>query len=89
MQLVVLRMGIALGEGACRPAGSALIAEMFPSRQRAVAGGVFSWGVRLVFVFVFPKLAQHFIQVYFGYGLSFLLGIYLTQLDVLGLVSRH
>jgi len=69
-QLVVLRMGIALGEGACRPAGSALIAEMFPSRQRAVAGGVFSWGV------------------YFGYGLSFLLGIYLTQLDVLGLGWR-
>ena len=26
------RMGIALGEGACRPAGTALIAEMFASR---------------------------------------------------------
>ena len=25
-------MGIALGEGACRPAGTALIAEMFESR---------------------------------------------------------
>ena len=25
--------------------------------------------------------------MYFGYGLSFLLGIYLTELDVLGLVS--
>jgi len=65
-QLVVLRMGIALGEGACRPAGTALIAEMFDSRRRGVANGIFSWGV------------------YFGYGLSFIFGIYVTQLDLFG-----
>jgi hypothetical protein len=38
-------MGIALGEGALRPAGTALIAEMFQAEHRAVANGVFSWGV--------------------------------------------
>jgi len=65
-QLVVLRMGIALGEGACRPAGTALIAEMFESRHRGVANGIFSWGV------------------YFGYGFSFIFGIYVTQLDLFG-----
>eukprot|EP00092_Neocalanus_flemingeri_P009696 GFUD01010442.1.p1 GENE.GFUD01010442.1~~GFUD01010442.1.p1 ORF type:complete len:486 (+),score=62.98 GFUD01010442.1:259-1716(+) len=65
-QLVVLRMGIAAGEAALRPAGGSLIAEMFSAEQRGVANGIFSWGV------------------YFGYGFSFLFGIYLTQLNVLG-----
>jgi len=65
-QLVVLRMGIAAGEAALRPAGGSLIAEMFPAKQRGIANGIFSWGV------------------YFGYGFSFLFGIYLTQLNVLG-----
>ena len=53
-------------EAAIRPAGGSLIAEMFPSKQRGIANGIFSWGV------------------YLGYGFSFLFGIYLTKLDVLG-----
>merc|ERR1719435_358740 len=65
-QLVVLRMGIAAGEAALRPAGGSLIAEMFSAQQRGIANGIFSWGV------------------YFGYGFSFLFGIYLTQFNVLG-----
>lgn len=65
-QLLVLRMGTALGEGTIRPAGSSLIAEMFHSNHRGVANGIFSWGV------------------YFGYGFSFLFGIYLTEADLLG-----
>merc|ERR1719431_2057652 len=44
-QLVVLRMGIAAGEAALRPAGGSLIAEMFPAKQRGIANGIFSWGV--------------------------------------------
>ena len=39
---------------------------MFPTKQRGIANGIFSWGV------------------YLGYGVSFLFGIYLTKLDVLG-----
>jgi len=65
-QLVVLRMGIAAGEAALRPAGGSLIAEMFSAKHRGIANGIFSWGV------------------YFGYGFSFLFGIYLTQMNVLG-----
>ena len=49
-----------------RPAGGSLIAEMFPAKQRAIANGIFSWGV------------------YVGYGLAFLFGIYVTDLDILG-----
>jgi len=44
-QLLVLRMGLAAGEAALRPAGGALLAELFPARHRAIAIGVFSWGV--------------------------------------------
>merc|ERR1719445_1219160 len=65
-QLVLLRMAVAAGEAAIRPAGGSLIAEMFPTKQRGIANGIFSWGV------------------YLGYGFSFLFGIYLTKLDILG-----
>jgi len=65
-QLIVLRMGIALGEAVCRPAASSLIAEVFSPDNRGVANGVFSWGV------------------YFGYGMAYIFGIYLTDADVLG-----
>merc|ERR1711892_1584288 len=65
-QLIVLRMGIALGEAVCRPAASSLIAESFSPDNRGVANGIFSWGV------------------YFGYGMAYIFGIYLTEADILG-----
>jgi len=52
-QLVLLRMGVAAGEAAIRPAGGSLIAEMFPSKQRGIANGIFSWGVYLGYGFSF------------------------------------
>jgi len=64
-QLIVLRMGIALGEAVCRPAASSLIAEIFSPDNRGVANGIFSWGV------------------YFGYGMAYIFGIYLTKANVL------
>jgi len=64
-QLVVLRMGIALGEAVCRPAASSMIAEKFGPESRGMANGIFSWGV------------------YFGYGLAYIYGQYLTKADVL------
>jgi MFS family permease len=78
------RMGIALGEGALRPAGTALIAEMFQAEHRAVANGLFSWGVGWHDGLCIAVCSQ----VYFGYGLSFIFGIYLTQLDLFGQVRR-
>jgi len=65
-QLMLLRLGLAAGEAAMRPAGGSLIAEIFSERQRGVANGIFSWGV------------------YIGYALSFLFGLYLTDLNLLG-----
>ena len=120
-------MGIALGEGACRPAGTALIAEMFESRwgcllyfrralsmgadyksvsflrHRGVANGIFSWGVsdnsedsskkKRLLLDWFTSVCLHtnvsgisYFQVYFGYGFSFIFGIYVTQLDLFGQV---
>jgi len=65
-QLVVLRVGIALGEAVCRPAASSLIAERFSAENRGVANGIFSWGI------------------YFGYGLAYIYGKYLSEADILG-----
>jgi len=44
-QLVLLRMGIAVGEAACRPTSGSLIAELFPPTARGVANGIFNWGI--------------------------------------------
>ena len=43
--LVVLRVGIAAGEAVCRPISGGLIADVFSPNARALANGVFSWGV--------------------------------------------
>jgi len=51
--LLLLRMGVAAGEAAIRPAGGSLIAEIFPPQHRAIANGVFSWGVYLGYGFAF------------------------------------
>jgi len=64
--LVILRVGIAAGEAVCRPISGGMIADAFSPSARALANGVFSWGI------------------YFGYGLAYVIGINLTQLDVLG-----
>jgi len=65
-QLVILRMGIALGEAVCRPVAGSIIFELFSPSARGLANGIFSWGV------------------YYGYGLAFVIGIYMTELDILG-----
>jgi len=51
--LLLLRMGVAAGEAAIRPAGGSLIAEIFPPQHRAIANGIFSWGVYLGYGFAF------------------------------------
>jgi len=43
--LVILRVGIAAGEAVCRPISGGLIADVFSPNARALANGVFSWGV--------------------------------------------
>lgn len=55
-----------LGEAVCRPVAGSLLFELFTPERRALANGIFSWGV------------------YYGYGLAFVFGIYLTEADILG-----
>lgn len=62
--LVILRMGVAAGEAALRPAAGSMIPEIFKPSIRGTANGIFSWGI------------------YWGYGLTFVLGNYLAPLDL-------
>lgn len=43
-QLLVLRLGVGVGEAGCTPAGQSLLADLFPPRQRAFACAVFGAG---------------------------------------------
>jgi len=43
--LVILRMGVAAGEAALRPAAGSMIPEIFGSSIRGTANGIFSWGI--------------------------------------------
>ena len=65
-------------------------------RHRGVANGIFSWGVSCrnykqtkttrLFCCSHTLVDFTYFQVYFGYGLSFIFGIYVTQLDLFGQV---
>ena len=83
-QLVVLRMGIALGEAVCRPAASSLIAEKF-------GWDPFHFKLRVLLSLVISSPESRGVAtgifswgVYFGYGLAYIYGKYLTQADILG-----
>lgn len=51
--LVATRVGIALGEAACRPTASSLLADMFQPENMAVVNGIFSWGVYFGYALAF------------------------------------
>jgi len=44
-QLVAARFGVALGESACSPAASSLIADYFPAERRATAFAIYGVGI--------------------------------------------
>ena len=44
-QLIVARCGVAIGESACSPPASALIADYFPARWRATAFAIYGVGI--------------------------------------------
>lgn len=67
-QLLVLRVGIALGEAACRPTASSLLADMFQSDNMAVVNGVFSWGVYFGYALAFLFGLKMTDADLFGYG---------------------
>ena len=46
-QLVAARFGVALGESACSPAASSLIADYFPAERRATAFAIYGVGISI------------------------------------------
>jgi len=46
-QLIVARFGVALGESACSPAASSLIADYFPRHRRATAFAIYGLGISI------------------------------------------
>jgi predicted MFS family arabinose efflux permease len=46
-QLIAARVGVALGESACSPAASSLIADYFPSHRRATAFAIYGLGISI------------------------------------------
>ncbi|XP_042883762.1 protein spinster homolog 1-like [Penaeus japonicus] len=69
-QLVILRMTMGAGESGFSPACSSMISDMFPESKRALALGIFNWGI------------------YFGYGLSYAVGNFITAADIAGMGWR-
>ena len=69
-QLLILRMGIGIGNAFCSPISTAINADLFSPTARGIANGIFNWGI------------------YYGYGLAFVVGIYVTQADLWGTIDE-
>jgi ACS family hexuronate transporter-like MFS transporter len=52
-----LRGALGLVEGSAQPAGTKLVAEWFPARERGVAGGIYQIGASFGAVFAPPLVA--------------------------------
>src|SRR5439155_23511136 len=46
-QLIVMRLGVGVGEATCSPASTSLIGDLFPARQRARAIAIWMLGLPL------------------------------------------
>lgn len=44
-QIVILRFGLGIGEAGCTPFAASMIADFFPKQSRALALGVYNWGI--------------------------------------------
>ncbi|MES2261237.1 MAG: MFS transporter [Pseudomonadota bacterium] len=67
----MVRLGVGVGEACCTPAATSLIGDLFPSRQRARAFGIFMLGLpagSLACFALVGYLAQHY-----GWRVSFVL----------------
>ncbi|MBV9993734.1 MAG: MFS transporter [Caulobacteraceae bacterium] len=69
-QLLVLRIGVAVGEAGCNPSAHSLIADYFPVRQRATALSLY--GLGLPFGIGFGMLIGGLTAQHFGWRAAFL-----------------
>ena len=69
-QLLVLRMGVGIGEAAGTPPSHSMISDYFPPAQRARALAIYAMGLYLGIMFGY--LAAGWIGEYFGWRLTFI-----------------
>jgi predicted MFS family arabinose efflux permease len=69
--LLLLRMGVGIGEAAGAPAAHSMISDYFEPRRRATALAVYAMG--LYFGIMFGYIAAGWIGQYFGWRLAFVL----------------
>ena len=53
VSLVMIRMGVGVGEASCAPAATSMIGDLFPTQKRARAMGVFMLGLPLGLILAF------------------------------------
>ena len=68
-QLLLVRMGVGVGEAGCSPPSHSLISDIFPKRERATAIGLYTVGVNLGILLGF--LIGGWINEFFGWRVAF------------------
>jgi MFS family permease len=68
--LLLLRIGVGVGEAGCSPPAHSLISDYFPANKRATALGIYSMGIYVGVMFGF--LAGGWINEFFGWRRAFL-----------------
>ena len=56
ISLVLIRMGVGIGEASCAPAATSMIGDLFPAEKRARAMGVFMLGLPLGLILAFVSV---------------------------------
>jgi MFS family permease len=64
-QLLLLRMGVGLGEAGCSPAAHSLLCDYFEPRRRATALSIYSCGISLGYIL--SAIAGSYVAMHFGW----------------------
>ncbi len=71
MQLLLVRIGVGIGEAGGSPPSHSMISDIFPASERASAIGFYSMGVSIGILFGF--LAGGWLNEYFGWRVAFII----------------
>lgn len=71
MQLLLVRIGVGIGEAGGSPPSHSMISDIFPPTERASAIGFYSMGVSIGILFGF--LAGGWLNEYFGWRIAFII----------------
>ena len=70
LSLLILRIGVGVGEAGCSPPAHSLISDYFPAKQRGTALGIYSMGIYVGVMF--GLVAGGWISEFFGWRRAFL-----------------